>query len=136
TKNILFSGNAVRSGSGAWDITLTADQTTALVEGTYELQTIVVGSEAALPVVSTQSFTTLNLATAILADLTQQLDDAIADLQVVVDDAVEAADAANAAAAAATNLANTVLVLAIVGVVVAVVAIAIAFVMGRRGGMS
>ncbi len=134
TKNILFSGDAVRTGPGQWDITLTADQTTALVAGTYDLQTIVVGEEAALPVVNVQSFTSLSLSSAIIADLTVVIDDALNAFQTELDVAVEAADAANAAAAAATSLANTVLIVAIVAVVVAVVAIAFAVVWGRKGG--
>jgi peptide/nickel transport system substrate-binding protein len=134
TKNILFNGDAVRTGPGAWEIVLTAEQTTALTEGTYELSTIVVGDEAALPVTTTQSFTSLNLATAIIADLTLVLDAALEGFQTDIDAAVDAADAANSAAAAATSLANTVLILAIVAVVVAVVAIAFAVVWGRRGG--
>ena len=134
TKNILFNGEAVRSGPGAWEITLTAEQTTALTEGTFELSTIVVGDEAALPVTTTQSFTSLNLATSIIADLTVVIDQLIADQQVQLDAAVAAADAANAAAASANSLANTVLIVAIVAVVVAVVAIALAVVWGRKGG--
>ena len=133
TKNILFSGDASRSGPGAWDIVLTAEQTTALVEGTYELLTFVVGAEAALPVVTTQSFTSLSLASAIIADLTVVLDAALVDFQVEIDRAVDAADAANSAAVAATSLANTVLIVAIVAVVVAVAAVVLAVVWGRRG---
>ena len=134
TKSILFSGDAVRSGPGQWDIVLSADQTTSLTEGTFELQTIVVGAEAALPVVTTQSFSTLSLSTAIISELTIVLDQALVDFQVDIDRAVDAADAANAAAASATSLANTVLIVAIVAVVVAIVAIAFAVVWGRKGG--
>ncbi len=134
TRKVLFAGDMVRSGAGAWDIELTAEQTTALVEGSYELKTIIIGEEAALPVVNTQSFTSLSLSSAILSEVTQTITVLFADIQSDIDTITATADAATAAAEAATSLANTVLILAVVGVVVAVVAIVAAVVIGRRGG--
>ncbi|MFQ5918625.1 MAG: ABC transporter substrate-binding protein [Thermoplasmata archaeon] len=135
TRQVLFTGDAVRVGPGQWEAQLSADQTTALVEGTYTLQTIIVGEEAALPVVNTQSFTSLSLASSIVAEVTQIIDEALIDFQDTIDENTAATQAAVDSANAAASLANTVLIVAIVGIVIAVVAVALAVVWGRKGTM-
>ena len=136
TGRILFSGDAARSGPGTWDIELTALQTTALFEGTYELETVVVGEETPLPVVATLSFTSLSLSTAILRDVTQVIEGALTGFQETIDENTAATqavmDAADARMADVVNLVSLVLVLAIAAVVIAVLAIGVLLVLWRR----
>lgn len=131
TNTVLFTGDAVRTGAGAWAAVLSAEQTTALVEGSYTLKTIVVGAEAAVPVVSDLTFTSLSLATAIIADVTESVNTQLGQFEDTIASNAEVADSAVAAANAAINLAYVVLAVAIVGIVVAVVAVALVM---RRGG--
>ena len=132
----LFSGDAARSGPGTWDIELTALQTTALFEGTYELETVVVGEETPLPVAATLSFTSLSLSSAILGEVTQVIEGALTGFQETLDEntaATQAAiDAADARMADVVNLVSLLLVLAIAAVVIAVLAIGVLLVLWRR----
>ncbi len=132
TRDVLFDGVAFQTGPGAWAVQLTGAQTATLAEGTFEFTSIVVGLEAALPVVSRQTFTALDLEKAILADLTNTLDIAIAGFGDEIDALTNAVDDAVAVADSATALANTLLIIAIIGVVVAVIAIVGLVVMMRR----
>ena len=136
TERTLFSGDAARSGPGTWDIELTALQTTALFEGTYELETVVVGEETPLPVVDTLSFTSLSLSSAILGEVTQVIEGALTGFQETLDEntaATQAAiDAADARMADVVNLVSLVLVLAIAAVVIAVLAIGVLLLSWRR----
>ncbi len=136
TERILFSGGATRSGPGTWDIELTALQTTALFEGTYELETVVVGEETPLPVVATLSFTSLSLSSAILGEVTQVIEGALMGFQETIDAntaATQAAiDAADVRVADLVNLVNLVLIVAIAAVVIAVLAIGALLVVWRR----
>lgn len=123
TREVLFIGDAVRSGVGTWDVTLSAEQTTALTEGTYELKTIVVGTEAGLPVVTTKTFTSLSLSTAILAELSDILNTRLAEFEDTLSSAAATADSAVAAADAAIALTQVVLTVAIVAIIIAAVAV-------------
>ena len=123
TREVLFLGDAIRTGVGQWAVELSAEQTTALTEGTFELTTIVVGTEAGLPVVTAKTFTSLSLSTAILSELTEILDTRLASIEETVSGAADAADSAALAADAAVALTQTVLVVAIVGIIVAAVAV-------------
>lgn len=133
TRLPLFSGDAVRVGPGTWNAVLSADQTTALGEGSFELKTIVVGEEAASPVVTDLAFTSLSLSSAIITDLTVVIDTALTEFQDALDANTAATNAAVDSANAATNLANTVLIVAIVAILIAAVAVVLAFVWGGKG---
>ncbi|MEE9173368.1 MAG: ABC transporter substrate-binding protein [Thermoplasmata archaeon] len=129
-KRILFDGVAVRSGPGTWEIEFTAPETTALFEGTYELQIIVVGEEAALPVVHTQSFNVISLFRAILSDSTGP--SPWGEFRNTIDEAKAAAQSAVDVAREAATLANSALLVAIVAVVTAGIAVAALLVVWRR----
>ena len=120
TRAVLFNGDAVRASPGTWNVVLSAEQTTALVEGTYELKTIVVGQEAAVPVVTDTTFTSLSLATAIISEVIQTIDDRLAEFDDTIADTTNTADGALAAANSALTLAYVVLGVAIAGIAVAV----------------
>lgn len=56
TGAILFQGSPTRVAEGSYLITLAGAQTDTLAPGAYDLRTITVGEEAAVPVISTLSF--------------------------------------------------------------------------------
>ncbi|NIN64320.1 MAG: hypothetical protein GTO63_06395 [Anaerolineae bacterium] len=111
---------------------MTAEQTSGLAEGTYELRTIVVGEEAALPVITSRAFSTLSLRTAILTEVTNLLSQELATVQDSLDANTGAINDARAAADDAARLANILLVIASVAVVVAVVSLVVLMVVWRR----
>ncbi len=129
-KRILFDGVAVRIGAGTWEIEFTAPETTALFEGTYELQIIVVGEEAALPVVHTQSFNVISLFRAILSESTEP--PPWGQFRSTIDETKAAAQSAVDVAREAATLANSALLVAIVAVVTAGMAMAALLVVWRR----
>lgn len=136
TKKTLLSGNATWSGPGIWDIELSALQTTALAEGPYELNVIVVAEEIPFLGLGTLSFTSLSLSSAILREVTQVIEGALTGFQETIDENIAATqaamDAADARVANVVNLVNLVLILAIAAVVIAVLAIVALLVVWRR----
>jgi peptide/nickel transport system substrate-binding protein len=136
TKKTLLSGNATWSGPGIWDIELSALQTTALAEGPYELNVIVVAEEIPFLGLGTLSFTSLSLSSAILREVTQVIEGALTGFQETIDENIAATqaaiDAADARVANVVNLVNLVLILAIAAMVIAVLAIVALLVVWRR----
>ncbi len=124
TGAVLFQGSPARLATGSYQIALNADETAAILPGTYNVQVIGVGREAAIPVVDTKSF----LAIPTLAYFELQLGLTKADLQTQINQANAAAASANAAALAAADQARSLSNLLTIAVAVAVVAIAISVV--------
>ena len=56
TQGVLAEGNPTHAGAGTWSIALSGNQTGQLVPGAYTLETITVGAQAAIPVITTKSF--------------------------------------------------------------------------------
>ncbi len=123
TKNVLFDGTAARVDVGEWEIVLSADQTTALTEGSWTLRTIVVGAAAAAPIISDLSFSVQSLRTALLTEMTNLLDTELGEFADEIQDITNRADDAVSAANSATSLVYIVLGVAVVGIVVAIVGI-------------
>jgi len=131
TGQLVTSGKPTATATaGTWEVSFSREQTSALLPGTYEIQVIGVGEEAAIPTTTTKTFVTIpqlvfferliGTVTAQLGTLQADLDQTQADL-----------NAATAQLAALNSTLTTVLILAIVGIVIAVVAVAVAFM--RRG---
>ncbi len=69
TGAVLFQGKAARAAAGSYEIKLTGTQTSLLQAGAYELRTITVGNEAAIPVFVSQPFIAISDAGLILDQL-------------------------------------------------------------------
>ncbi|OGS49112.1 MAG: hypothetical protein A3K68_01660 [Euryarchaeota archaeon RBG_16_68_13] len=139
TGEILFQGAPTRTAAGTWQVALTAEQTSALLPGTYNVQIVAVGTEAAVPALATKSFVAIPQ----LAFFERLLGQVQADLQSSLDAAQQSADDANARADSALSQAQSLSGLLTIAVGIAVVAVIISVVsiamilrrMGGRGGM-
>ena len=69
TGAVVIQGKAVRDVAGSYEIKLTGSQTALLDEGAYELRSITVGREAAIPVIVSQPFIAISDAGMILDQL-------------------------------------------------------------------
>lgn len=132
TGAVLFTGDATRTGPGAFDIALTAAQTSILVQGSYELNVVVATTDSVIPTFASRAFAVQGVGPALLEDLTKAIDDQIALLEDEIVANTDAINSANAAALAAAQFAQTVLILAVVGIVVGIIGVVLVFVRGRQ----
>ncbi|MEM2740303.1 MAG: ABC transporter substrate-binding protein [Candidatus Bathyarchaeia archaeon] len=126
--NLVASGVAKPKGGGAFDITLTGIETGRLALGTYTLQLIAVGEEAALPSASSYTFTVTppiayfeRLVRATRADLEARISTIESNVNTVSSDVSRL----SATLAGVQSTVNTVLALSVVAIVVAIVAVAL-----------
>lgn len=132
TRALLFSGDAIRTGPGTFEIQMSSAQTAALAEGSYELRSIVVGEEAALPVITSRPFSSLSVRTAVLSEVIDLIDEQLGPLRDDLAEQTAAANAASAAANAANNLAQLLLIITSVALVVAVASVGMLAAVWRR----
>jgi len=132
TGAILLSGEATRTGAGAWSVTLAADETVKFVQGTYRFQAIVVGEEAAIPVVQEQDFLATSLSTALLTEIRAELDQRLTIVDNSIANSTQSADDARTAAQNAANLASTTLIIAVLAVLLAITNIALIVVRTKK----
>lgn len=123
TGEVLFTGLADRTAPGQFEAVMSATQTTALVEGSYEFTVVVGTEESVIPTFASTSFSVQSLQSALLANIGNEIDSRFADIQGTVDDAAASADAAAAAANTAVTLAYIVMALSVVAIIVGVVAV-------------
>jgi len=121
TGEVLLSGAAARTAPGTWTVNLSADETVKFVQGTYQFQAIVVGEEAAIPVVAAQDFTATSLSTALLTQIRAELDQRLAEVEDSLDLTNGTANDAKVAAQDAKDLLYIVLGVAIVAIALAAV---------------
>lgn len=126
--NLVAAGVAQPKGGGAFDITLTSVETGRLALGTYSLQLIAVGEEAALPSVSSYTFTVTppiayfeRLVRATRADLEARASTIESRVNAISRDV----SSISASLSGIQSTVNTVLALSVVAILVAVVAVAL-----------
>lgn len=133
TGEVLFQGNPTRVAAGSWTISLTAEQTSAILPGTYNVQAVGVGAEAAVPAVDTKSFVAIPQ----LAFFERLIGEIQAGLETEIQDAADEAAAATAAANAARDEVRSLSGLLTIAVAVSIVAVlvsAVSVVMTLRKG--
>lgn len=138
TGAVLYQGTPTRTAAGTYTVTLTDTQTGTLAPGAYDLRTVAVGDEAAVPVVSSLSFTAIPVLAYVQIILATEAATRAADDAALQGQLANQTAAINNANAAVASLQTTVLVavaLAIVALVVAVVVVVVGMRrMPRTGG--
>lgn len=126
--NLISSGVATPKGGGAFDITLTSEETGRLALGTYTLQLIAVGEEAALPSTSSYTFTVTppiayfeRLVKATQASLEARISTIESRMNTISSDVSNL----SATLAGIQSTVNTVLALSVVAIIIAIVAVAL-----------
>jgi len=124
--NVILSGMATPKGGGAFDITLTGDETGKMIPGVYSLLLIAIGEEVALPTTVSYTFTVIpaityfeRLVRATEADLGNR----ISSLETNLGSLSKNVSDLSAALTSIQNTVNIVLALSVVALIVSVVAV-------------
>jgi len=122
-QNPLFQGSPTKITDGEYAITLTGTQTGGLTPAAYELRTITVGDEAAIPVIVSQSFIAFPDVQNIQQILQAQIDSLKAQLNTARQDQANQTAVSNAQLATLQTLVIGSMALAIIAIIVAVVVV-------------
>ncbi|HEX9341622.1 MAG TPA: ABC transporter substrate-binding protein [Thermoplasmata archaeon] len=137
TGGVLYQGQPTKVAAGEYTITLTGTQTDALAAGAYELRTITVGKEAAVPVIVSQSFIAIPDVVTIVDELRGEINSLQQSFNTQLQDQKNLTAQAQAQVATLQTLVIASMAVALIAVIVAVVAIVRIRSMPRRpkGGM-
>lgn len=122
TQGVLFQGKPTHAAAGVWTIGLTGNQTGQFVPGAYTIETVTVGNEAAVPVITTKSFVVIPALAYFQALLGVQI--GLANNR--IDQLQSSLDSANSQLTTATNNINGLTGLLYAAIAVAVVSLVVA----------
>lgn len=122
TNSVVLSGPMTKVGTGQWQAVLNGAQTASLGPGAYTLETVTVGTEAAVPSFSTVSFTAISQ----LAYFQGQFSLALGDANSRIANLQNSLNSTNAQLTSAQNTINSLSGLLYVSIAVAVVAVVVA----------
>jgi peptide/nickel transport system substrate-binding protein len=137
TGGVLFEGTPAHSAAGTWQIVLSGDQTGQLVPGAYTVETVTVGHEAAVPVLTTKSFVVIPALAYFQALLGVQIglvNNQIDQLQTDLDSANAQLSNANSQINGLTGLLYASVAIAVVSLVVAALSVLMLMRRTPRGG--
>jgi hypothetical protein len=129
-----YSGKPTKIASGQYEIDLTPAQTKALQPGAYELRSITVGQEAAIPVIVSESFIAIPDVDTLLAQLRAEIQSLQNNFNTQLLDQKNLTAAAQAQVGTLQTLVIVALALAVVAIVAAVVVIMRARAPRMKGG--
>ena len=135
TGAVLFQGTPTKVAPGSYVITLTGTQTTTFQPGAYDLRTITVGDEAAIPVIAAQSFIAIPDVESIVAELRGEIQSLQNNFNQQILEQQNLTKAAQAQVASLQTLVIASMALAIIAIVVAAVVVVRAMPRKPKEGM-
>ena len=135
TGAVLYQGTPTKTAAGEYTVGLTGTQTASLAPGAYDLRTITVGEEAAIPVIVSESFIAIPDVETIVAQLRGEIDSLTATFNTQLLEQQNLTKAAQSQVNSLQTLVIASMALAIIAIVVAAVVVVRAMPRKPREGM-